>query len=899
MFDSFDPITMALAIIFISLVLAIAAIIFARKAYERVEDLRARLDALEATGVMRVAPPAPPPLPQFEQAPPSAPAVAPAPAAAMTQPEAAPTAEPSTAAAPPPLSRPLPPAEAGFEERIGTRWVVWIGGLTLALGGFFLVRYSIEAGLLGPRIRVALGGLFALALLGAGEWTRRKESISEIVALPIANIPAILTAAGTAVAFATVYAAYGLYGFIAPATAFILLGMVALGTLAAALLHGPALAGLGVAAGFVTPLLVSSEKPDFWALYVYLAIVTAAALALARIRLWRWLAITTIAFALLWTLPCLDCGPSMVAPHAFHVIAGFILASLLVVCGFMFGPAIEPDQVEPISSTSLAASLFGAMLIVLMSGHADSALITFTILVAGTLAVAWHAPAASGALGAAAAFIFIVFAEWVVRGNPDMLVLPGGALPGIGPSATDGSVSLHMTTAAIFAVAFGVAGFLAQGRFGAARITVTWAAAAVFVPLALLIALYARIAHLDRSIPFAILAVILAAAFGAATENLARRDSRPGGVIATALFATGTLGALALALTFALEKGWLTIALALMSMGTAWISLQRPIPFLRALAAILAGIVVLRVGHEPRIAGDAIGTTPIFNWLLWGYGIPALSFWAGSYFLRQRADDAPLRTVESAAILFTVLLAFMEIRHAVYGGNIYRAAPSLAEFALEGCVMLAMAIGLERLRLRTGSIVHDVGAVLITVLAGLISIFGILLLENPMLTRVDLDGSFINLLLLAYALPSVLMLLLSYAAAGRRSVRYANTIAAGALIFALSYIWLEIRRLYHGPDVIVGLTTGAEQYTYSIAWLGFGVVLLGIGIVVNSQRARLASAAVIALTIAKAFLVDMSTLTGVYRALSFICLGLVLVAIGWFYQRILFRRQSPPAAMPS
>jgi uncharacterized membrane protein len=168
-----------------------------------------------------------------------------------------------------------------------------------------------------------------------------------------------------------------------------------------------------------------------------------------------------------------------------------------------------------------------------------------------------------------------------------------------------------------------------------------------------------------------------------------------------------------------------------------------------------------------------------------------------------------------------------------------------------------------------------------------------------MLSSVWLEGSFINLLLLAYLLPSVLMLLLSYAVAGQRSVRYANTIAAGALIFALSYIWLEVRRLYHGPNVIYGPTGGAEQYTYSIAWLAFGVLLLGIGIVVNSQRARFASAAVIALTIAKAFLVDMSTLTGVYRALSFICLGLVLVAIGWLYQRVLFRRQAPPLATPT
>jgi uncharacterized membrane protein len=547
----------------------------------------------------------------------------------------------------------------------------------------------------------------------------------------------------------------------------------------------------------------------------------------------------------------------------------------------------------------LAAYLFAAMAIVLASFHADMALIAFAVLVAATLAIAWRAPSATGAIGGAALFVFIVFAEWAVRGNPDMLVLPGGALPGIGPSATDQSVTLHLVAAGLFAAGFGLAGFFAQGRFTNATAPVVWSAVATFIPLALLIALYARIAHLDRSIPFAILAVVLAAAFAGATEILARREGRPGLMISTALFATGTLGALALALTFALEKGWLTIALALMSMGTAWISLQRPVAFLRALAAILAGIVVFRVGYEPRIAGDAVGTTPIFNWLLWGYGIPAASFWIGSHFLRRRADDAPLRTVEAAAILFTVLLVFMEIRHAVYGGDVYHAIPSLSEFALELCAALATAIGLERLRLRTNSVVHDVGAVLLTAGAGFVGVFGVLLLENPIMSSIELTGSFLNLLLLAYALPAVLMLLLSYAAVGRRGAIYANTIAAGALIFALTYLTLEIRRLYRGPYLNVIGISGAEQYTYSIAWLAFGVVLLGIGILVNSQRARLASAVIIALTIAKAFLIDMSTLTGIYRALSFICLGLVLVAIGWLYQRVLFRRRPAMPAVPS
>jgi len=425
---------------------------------------------------------------------------------------------------------------------------------------------------------------------------------------------------------------------------------------------------------------------------------------------------------------------------------------------------------------------------------------------------------------------------------------------------------------------------------------VVWSAAGVFTPLALLIALYARIAHLDRSIPFAILAVMLAAAFAAATETLTRRDSRPGLPISVALFATGALGALALALTFALEKGWLTIALALTSTGAAWVAMQRPIPFLRSLSAILAGLVVLRIGYEPRIAGDAVGATPIFNWLLWGYGVPALAFWAASYFLRRRGDDAPLRTVEAAAILFTVLLGFMEIRHAVNGGDVYRNTAGLTETALQICTALAMAIGLERLRIRAGSIVHNVGAVLLTAFAGLAALFGLLFLDNPAIWHIAIDREFINQILLGYAVPAVLALLLSYAVAGRRSAAYANSIAAAALILALSYVTLEIRRIYHGPVLTGGVTGGAEQYTYSIAWLAFGVVLLGIGIGFNSQRARLASAAVIALTIVKAFLIDMSTLTGVYRALSFMCLGLVLVAIGWLYQRVLFRRQRPPAA---
>src|SRR5262249_33055134 len=144
-------------------------------------------------------------------------------------------AEPASASPPnPPRPPTTPPAphRPSLEERFGTQWVVWVGGGAIAFGGFFLVRLSIAPRWFGPGMRVFLGALLAAALIVAGEWTRRTENLSGIGGLPTAHIPSILTAAGTSVAFADVWAAYGLYHFIGSAGAFVLLGIVALATLA-------------------------------------------------------------------------------------------------------------------------------------------------------------------------------------------------------------------------------------------------------------------------------------------------------------------------------------------------------------------------------------------------------------------------------------------------------------------------------------------------------------------------------------------------------------------------------------------------------------------------------------------------------------------------------------------
>src|SRR5690606_39181861 len=133
------------------------------------------------------------------------------------------------------------------------------------------------------------------------------------------------------------------------------LGIVALATLAAALLHGPALAGLGVVGAYATPLIVSSGQANFWALYLYLAVVTAAAFALARVRLWRWLALTAVGLGFFWTLPGLEALPA-IGPfaHLFHAAAGFALVAALMVSGLLFGPDAEAGRIDPVSSLALA-----------------------------------------------------------------------------------------------------------------------------------------------------------------------------------------------------------------------------------------------------------------------------------------------------------------------------------------------------------------------------------------------------------------------------------------------------------------------------------------------------------------------------------------------------------------
>ena len=728
-------------------VLAIVAIVMTVNTRERLKKLEYRFARLEAWLADRAGE-ALGPEPGPGAVPKTLPAAAAQPAAAPAEPTPPPEPEPA------PVAPPAAPAKPtiSLEERFGTQWVVWAGGIALALGGFFLVRQAIEQGWFGPASQVLLGAVVALALIAAGEWTRRHEILTGVTGLPTAHIPSVLTAAGTAIAYADVYAAYAVYDFIGPAVAFVLLGAVALFTLAAALLHGPALAGLGVVGAFVTPLIVSTEQPNYWALYLYLAIVTAAAFALARAKLWRWLAVTAVAASVLWAFPGIG-DLAALAPHAFHIAAGFTLAALLIVSGLLFGPDAAPGDIDAVSSGTLAAYLFAAMVLVLATGHDTLALTLFVVLVAATVAIAWRSDAAVAAVPAAVLVVALIFLQWSFNFNVAQLDIVSGIIPDSAWQPDRFLFGAPLTLGGAFALLFGASGFLAQRRDTKPLVSTLWAACAVSAPLAILITLYYRIAGFERSLPFAGAAILLAGAFALATETLSKRGERAGSDAATAIFATGAIASLALALSLALEKGWLTVALALMVPGIAWVADKRPWPALRWLAAAVTIGVFGRIAWDPRIVGD-VGATPIFNWLLWGYGVPAASFFLAGHMLRRHADDVPARIVDAAAILFTVLLIVLEVRHYLTGDP-YGTANALAETALDVSLLLAVVIGLERVRVKSGSVVQNIGAQLLAAAVLVMIVLQLGINANPAVMGDPVGGPVINLVLLGYGLPAL------------------------------------------------------------------------------------------------------------------------------------------------
>jgi uncharacterized membrane protein len=897
-----------LVIAFIALLTAMAARKQGTALQLQLNGVLARLGRLqdELEGLRRPGPQAPigeaaPPGPERPETPEVADLGRPGPGLEAPPPPSAPAAVPQVPIGPP------APARPSLEERLGTRWAVWVGGFALAFGALLLVRHSIEQGIFGPGVRIALAMLLSLALVVAGEWFRRSERQSEhrsMAAIPAAHVPSILTAAGTVGAFGTVYAAYALYDFIGPAAAFVLLGVIAIATMLAAALHGPALAGLGLVGSEVVPLLVSSQTPSPWPLVIYLAVVAAAGYALARLRHWLWLAAAIVAGAFLW---------GVVISQGTNGIAGDWTSALFVYTGLQLAlaamfMALEPHLSTPDAeatpdwvATAALATLSLLAVLALFVGRFDAQWTVFAVVSMAVLALtSWRsAPAAAAAVLAGCVSLGAIWAWPGLTADPEPRLLAPAVAEVI---RLPDNVSRFIIFAAVTSLAIGLGATLRLER-GRALPLVTaglYALAAIVPSLLALVLVYLRVTQFDRSIPFFLFSIVLAADFYLAAH---RAGGRPEAQrthatrLAAGAFAAGVAAAITLAFVMVFERGYLTVAFAVTGLTTALIADRHQIPLLRPVVAALGFIVLGRLIWDPRIMGSDVGSWPIFNWLLIGYGVPALAFLTAGSVLKRQRDDLSVRICDALGVLFAGLLVFYEIRHALNGGNPLANASGHIEQGLFALTSLGFSFVLMRLDLGRANPVFRFASFAFAILSAVLIVFGLGIVENPLLNSERILGvPIFSSLLLAYLLPGAAAVLLARAARGLRPQWFVLGVAVLAMALLFGYVTLEIRHLFQGDVIAVWKSTSQpEIWSYSVAWLALGLVFLGYGVARGTREPRLASAALVILSVVKVFLFDLTGTGGLWRALSVICLGIVLIGIGLAYQKLIFAQPAPPS----
>lgn len=887
-------------------IVAIAALVMARRNRRRliylenqIEALRKLLADLQArAGDLRPEPPIQPTAASrpISEVPPVAPAIPPSP---LRAPE-----EAAARAAPPPS--PAVGDVRRLEERFTSRWLVWLGAVAIALAGTFLVKYAVERGWLGPATRVTLGFLLGLVLALGGEWLRRQPLQRAIAAVGPNHVPPALTAAGLFTMFGSLYAAHGLYDFLSSPIAFLALAAVAIVAVGLSLLHGWFVALMGLVGAFLTPLLIRTESPSAWTLFIYLLVIAAASLTVMRRQGWWWLGLATLAGTALW--PAFWLGAAWSPGDVLPVGLYLLLASLGLLLATnesepsssrrpWFRRVSIPTEPEWIAWLSVAAFTLLVFALVRSDGYGTLSLVILGLYVALLLGIGRWQQSRDGAAVVAALLTLTVLAVWhlpeIITYTEPLYRVEGQEYGRLRGPILPPELNKFATVAVAFGGFFGLAGFAAL--WGARR-PALWAGLSAAVPVGLLAIAYWRFLGFELHRGWAMVALALAAASLAAAFRVEQRRHEHELAPALGFYAAAVTASLSLGATMTLRQAWLTVALSLQLPALGWIGSrfgQRPI---RVLAGVVAGVVLARLVLNFNILDYPVGAHAPLNWVTYGYGIPAIMFFWASRLISRGETDLLIPLLRAGTIAFLVLLVSLEIRVLV-AGSIDRADYSLLEASLQTIAWLSIAYALSQQTAPDrvavwGSRLLAAAAVLQTVLVQL-------WWSNPaVVASLEPVGDYpiVNLLFLAYAVPAIFVFKLATAAVRQGIGKAALALRAFGFILVLVYVTLEVRRAFQGSILSPQHLSDAEFYAYSVAWLALAAALLALGIFRKSRELRYVSLAVVMLTVLKVFIGDMADLTGLYRVASFLVLGLTLVGIGYLYQRYIFPLNRPASS---
>lgn len=173
-----------------------------------------------------------------------------------------------------------------------------IGMLLLFFGLSYLLKYSIENELVSASTRLMMAGAGCLALLGIGWWLRKKNLIYAL----------ILQGGGIGGIYITIFAATKIYDFIPIGIALAIMVFICIVSVILAVLHRAiSLAVLASLGGYLAPVLLSTGSGNYIALFSYYLILSIGILIISHWQVWRLLNLIGFAFTFgigfIWAIP--------------------------------------------------------------------------------------------------------------------------------------------------------------------------------------------------------------------------------------------------------------------------------------------------------------------------------------------------------------------------------------------------------------------------------------------------------------------------------------------------------------------------------------------------------------------------------------------------------------------
>lgn len=737
----------------------------------------------------------------------------------------------------------------GLLDELGTRWSVWVGGIALALGAIFFLRYSIEAGFFGPAMRIAVAAILGALMLGAGEWLRRGDPETQTGVMKNAYIPGVLSAVGILTLLGTVYVSHALYGFISVAPAFALLGLLSLGALFLGLLQGPAISGLGLAGSMITPLLVGDKDPSYAVLYAYLVMVLAAAMVLSRARNWSWLSAASTFGALTWAFMGVEWHRGTeLSVWLLYLSAIFGMILLINVMKVLPFPDRDDDVLQ---NKVLPIAVFGissALLLLMLNADVMSLRSLYACLggVAVGLFIAWRWSRLVWIAIFATALSVLAMALrgfYVVGLAPK----PFGRYVNA-PVAIEGPWADLFLLACAAALVLLVVSVIASRRAcrsiddGSGIAAGVWASVGAVGPLATFVSLWwlgtkggTQISFGLAGIALGVLTALTTESFFRSAEHGSESRSVPLSAILSPLniFAASSCAAFAFGLFASFSGALLTLALCTIIMAIGFLYMYRSLPPLRGASTALGGLAILHALYTISRISGAVGPTVIFNELWIFFAAPAVACTFSAWRLSRLRSDIWSQGLEALALSFAALFAVFQVRHYMNGGDLFAPALSLEELSMQVLVGLSFSVGLSRIRNNNPDGLFPKMAMLAMGVSLLNLVFGNLLFLNPLFnaSSVVKGGFILNSLILAYLLPGVFLAAIAWLQRKARPDWYVKALSVVSLVLIFTYVSEMVRLGNHGAElmhVLEGRIREMEIYTYTIVWCLLGLTIMAL-----------------------------------------------------------------------